>query len=171
MIKEFIVNTFQNAPEWIRYVVTFVISMLPVVELRGSIPIGDLAFKIPWYWCYLLSVLGNMLPVPFILLFVERVIEWTKKTKHLKKLGLWLEKKAAKNTPKVQKFEVFGLMLFVAIPLPMTGAWTGALVAALTGMKFKNSIISITGGVLIAGAIVTAIVLFARGAVGLLLGY
>ena len=100
-----------------------------------------------------------------ILLFVKRVIEWSKGRKHLKKLGLFLEKKAAKNTPKVQRFEVFGLMLFVAIPLPMTGAWTGALVAALTGMKFKNAMISIIGGVLIAGAIVTLIV---QGALGFL---
>jgi uncharacterized membrane protein len=138
---------------------------LPIVELRGGIPIGVLAFKIPWYWCYILCVIGNLLPVPFILLFVKRVIEWSKGTKRLKKLGLWLEKKANKNTPKVQRFEVFGLMLFVAIPLPMTGAWTGALVAALTGMKFKNSMISIIGGVLIAGAIVTLIV---QGALGFL---
>ena len=158
MIRDFIANTFGSAPLWVKYIVTFIVSMLPVVELRGAIPLGSLAFKIPWYWCYILSVFGNLLPVPIILLFVKRAIEWTKKTKHLKKLGLWLEKKASKNTPKVQRFEVFGLMLFVAIPLPMTGAWTGALVAALTGMKFKNSMISIVGGVLIAGAIVTLII-------------
>ena len=103
--------------------------------------------------------------MPIILLFVERAIGWCKKTKHLKKLGLWLEKKAEKNTPKVQRFETFGLMIFVAIPLPMTGAWTGALVAALTGMRFRNAMISIIGGVLIAGAIVTLIV---QGALGFL---
>ena len=164
-ITDFIARTFSGAAEWVKYAVTFVISMLPVVELRGAIPVGSLAFRIPWYWCYVLCVLGNLVPVPFILLFVERVIEWTKTTKRLKKLGEWLEKKAAKNTPKVQRFEVFGLMLFVAVPLPMTGAWTGALVAALTGMKFKNSMISIVGGVLIAGAIVTLIV---QGALGFL---
>ena len=165
MIKQFIINAFGGAPLWVKIIITFVISILPIVELRGGIPIGILAFKIPWYWTYLLCVLGNLVPVPFILLFVKRVIEWSKGTKHLKKLGLWLEKKASKNTPKVQRFEVLGLMLFVAIPLPMTGAWTGALVAALTGMKFKNSMISITGGVLIAGAIVTLIV---QGALGFL---
>jgi uncharacterized membrane protein len=165
LIKDFIAGIFAGAPLWVKYIVTFVVSVLPIVELRGGIPIGVLAFKIPWYWCYILCVIGNLLPVPFILLFVERVIEWSKGTKRLKKLGLWLEKKAAKNTPKVQRFEVFGLMLFVAIPLPMTGAWTGALVAALTGMKFKNAMISIIGGVLIAGAIVTLIV---QGALGFL---
>ena len=157
MIAEFFRNTFASASDPVKYVVTFIISMLPVVELRGSIPIGILAFKIPWYWCYIICVLGNMVPVPIILLFVKRVIEWMKTTKKLQKVGLWLEAKAEKNTPKVQRFEVFGMMIFVAIPLPMTGAWTGALVAALTGMKFKNAMISIAGGVLIAGVIVTLI--------------
>lgn len=165
MIADFIARTFGGAAEWVKYIVTFFVSMLPIVELRGAIPIGSLAFNIPWYWCYILSVVGNLLPIPFILLFIEKLIGWFKKTKHLKKFGLWLEARAAKNTPKVQRFEIFGLMLFVAIPLPMTGAWTGALVAALTGMKFKNSMISIICGVLIAGAVVTLIV---QGALGFL---
>ena len=159
---------FSGAAGWVKYIVTFLVSALPIVELRGAIPLGILAFKIPWYWCYILSVLGNLLPVPIILLFVKKAIGWTKNTKHLKKVGEWLESKAAKNTPKVQRFEVFGLMLFVAIPLPMTGAWTGALVAALTGMRFRNSMISVVGGVLIAGAIVTLIVQFAQGMFGFL---
>ncbi len=157
MINQFIAQTFGQTPEFVKYIITFVVSMLPVVELRGAIPVGIIDFKIPWYWCYIVSVLGNMAPVPIILLFIKRVIEWMKTTKRLSKVGLWLEAKAEKNTPKVQRFEVFGLMLFVAIPLPMTGAWTGALVAALTGMKFKNAMISIAGGVLIAGVIVTLI--------------
>ena len=165
MIAEFLARTFGAASEWVKYIVTFIVSMFPIVELRGAIPVGSLAFNIPWYWCYILSVLGNLLPIPFILLFIEKLIGWFKKTKHLRKFGLWLEARAAKNTPKVQRFEIFGLMLFVAIPLPMTGAWTGALVAALTGMKFKNSMISIICGVLIAGAVVTLIV---QGALGFL---
>ncbi len=164
MINDFITNTFGGAADWVKYVITFVVSMLPIVELRGAIPVGT-AFQIPWYWCYILSVIGNLLPVPFILLFIEKLIGWFKKTKRLRKFGLWLESKAAKNTPKVQRFETFGLMIFVSVPLPMTGAWTGALVAALTGMKFKNAMISIICGVLIAGAIVTLIV---QGALGFL---
>jgi len=157
LISQFFANTFGAAAEWVRYVITFFISMLPIVELRGSIPVGLLAYHIPWYWCYILSVIGNLLPIPFILIFIRRLIAWFKTTKHLNKVGTWLEAKAAKNTAKVQKYETFGLMLFVAIPLPMTGAWTGALVAALTGMKFKNSMISVVCGVLIAGVIVTLI--------------
>ena len=156
MIKEFITETFGQADAWIKYLVTFAVSMLPVSELRGAIPIGTI-FNIPWYICYPMCVIGNFIPVPFILIFIEKIIRWFKTTKRLKKLGLWLEKKAAKNTPRIQKYETFGLLLFVSIPLPMTGAWTGALVAALTGMKFKNSILSILGGILIAGAIVTLI--------------
>lgn len=165
MITKFIIETFGGAAAWVKYLVTGIISMLPIVELRGAIPVGSLAFKIPWYWCYILCVFGNLLPIPFILIFIKRLIAWFKTTKRLKKLGLYLEAKAAKNTAKIQKYEVFGLMLFVAIPLPMTGAWTGALVAALTGMKFKNSMISITGGVIIAGAIVT---LICQGVLGFL---
>lgn len=164
MIAQFIENTFGAAAEWIKYAVTFLVSMLPIVELRGSIPIGY-AFKIPWYWCYILSVIGNLLPIPFILIFIKKLIGWFKKTKRLNKLGVWLEAKAEKNTSKIQKYEVFGLMLFVSVPLPVTGAWTGALVAALTGMKFRNSMISIIGGVLIAGAIVT---LICQGVLGFL---
>ena len=168
-MAEFFARAFGGAAVWVKCLVTYIVSALPVVELRGSIPIGCMAYKLPWYWCYILAVLGNLLPVPIILLFVEKAIGWCKKSKHLKKLGLWLEAKAAKNTPKVQKYEVFGLMIFVAIPLPMTGAWTGALVAALTGMKFKNAMISIVGGVLIAGAIVMLIVQFAQGVFGFLI--
>ena len=157
MITDFIVKTFGQATDIVKYVITLVISILPVVELRGAIPVGMLAFKLPWYGCLIVSVIGNMLPVPLILLFVKKLIEWMKNSKRLNKAGLWLESKAEKNTPKIQKYEFFGLMLFVAIPLPMTGAWTGALVAALTGMKFKNAILSILGGVIIAGIIVTLI--------------
>ena len=165
MITEFIIKTFGEAAGWVKYLVTGIISMLPIVELRGAIPIGSMAFKIPWYWCYILCVIGNLVPIPFILIFIEKLIGWFKKTKHLRKFGLFLEAKAEKNTARVQKYEVFGLMLFVSIPLPMTGAWTGALVAALTGMKFKNSMISIIGGVLIAGVIVT---LICQGVLGFL---
>lgn len=165
MINDFIIETFGQSGDVVRYLVTFVISMLPIVELRGAIPIGILSFDIPWYWCYIISVVGNLLPVPFILLFIKRIIAWFKTTKRLRSLGLWLEKKAAKNTEKVQRYEIFGLMLFVAIPLPMTGAWTGSLVAALTNMKFKYSMISAVCGVLIAGAIVT---LISEGVLGFL---
>lgn len=157
MISEFIVETFGSSAEWIKHVITVLISMLPVVELRGAIPIGILSFDIPWYVTYILAVIGNMIPVPFILLFVEKFIGWLKTKKKLARFGLWLERKADRNTEKVQRYKLFGLMLFVAIPLPMTGAWTGSLVAALTNTKFKYSIISVLCGVLIAGVIVTLI--------------
>ncbi len=159
-----------------KYLIAFVISMLPIVELRGGIPaaiFGDSFMggeKIAWYWAYLLCCFGNLLPIPFILIFIDKVIKWMNGSKHFSKLGTWLEKKAAKNTGKVQKYEFFGLMLFVAIPLPMTGAWTGALVAGVTKMKFKHAMISITGGVLIAGAIVTLICTVFRTTLGFILG-
>lgn len=131
--------------------------MVPVSELRGAIPLGVLAYDFDWWFIYILCCLGNFLPVPFVLFFIERIINWTKTTKHFAKFGLFLERKAAKNVDKVNRYGFFGLMLFVAIPLPMTGAWTGTLVAALTGMERKRAMLSCGLGIMIAGAIVTLI--------------
>ena len=133
---------------------TFAISMLPVVELRAAIP-WALAAGLPWWMAYGISVVGNLLPIPFILVFVKKVIEWMSKSKRFYKIADWLLNKAQKNVEKIQKYELVGLMIFVAIPLPGTGAWTGALVAAVLGLRFKFSMISITIGVLIAGFIMS----------------
>ena len=96
-----------------------------------------------------------MIPVPIILLFVRHVLEWMKKIPRLDKIALWVENKAQKNTPKVQKYASLGLLIFVALPLPGTGAWTGALVAAMLDMRMKYAIPSIFCGVLIAGLIMS----------------
>lgn len=157
MLNEFVVRLFGESSEFVKYLITILLSALPVFELRGGIPIGSIGFNIPWYICYILAVIGNLLPIPFILLFISKFIEWSKKTKHLSWLGKWLEKKANKNTAKIQKWEFIGLILFIAIPLPITGAWTGALVAGFTGMNKKKSFLAISIGVLIAGIIVTLI--------------
>ena len=128
--------------------------MVPLIELRGAIPIGA-ALDMPWIPNFIISVLGNMLPIPFILLFIRRILAWMKTTKHLHKIAEWLENKASKNTAKVMKYASFGLTLFVGIPLPGTGAWIGALVAALLNMKMKYALLSICLGVLTAGVIMT----------------
>lgn len=130
----------------------FFLSMVPVIELRGAIPLGAI-LKLPLWSNYLVSTIGNFLPVPFILLFIRYILEWMKKTKRLAPIALWLEKKAERGSERVQKYASLGLLLFVAIPLPGTGAWTGALVAALMRMKMKYALPSILGGVLIAGVI------------------
>ena len=143
---------------WLKYLTMFGLAMVPVSELRGAIPLG-LAYDIPWYECYILCCIANFIPVPFILLLIKKVIKWMgeSKVEFFKKVSLWIQNKADKNKDKVNRYGVFGLILFVAIPLPMTGAWTGALVAAVTDIKFLRAILSCICGVLIAGAIVTLI--------------
>ena len=143
---------------------TFLLSMVPVIELRGAIPLGA-GLGLPWYINYIVCVVGNFLPVPFILLFIRVVLNWMKKVPKLDKIALWLEERAAKNSDRVSKYATWGLMLFVAIPLPGTGAWTGSLVAALLEMRLKHSLLSVFFGVLVAGVIVS---LIAYGALGFL---
>ena len=143
---------------WLKYLTMFGLAMVPVSELRGAIPLG-IGYGIPWYECYILCCIANLIPVPFILLLIKKVIKWMgeSKVEFFKKVSAWIQNKADKNTDAVNKYGIFGLMMFVAIPLPMTGAWTGALVAAVTDMKFSRAILSCICGVLIAGAIVTLI--------------
>ena len=136
------------------YLWVFFLSMVPVLELRAAIPVGA-TLGLEWLANYLICVIGNMIPVPFILLFIRHVIEWMKKVPHLDKIAVWVENKAQKNTPKVQKYASLGLLIFVALPLPGTGAWTGALVAAMLDMRMKYAIPSILCGVLIAGLIMS----------------
>ena len=137
----------------------FFCSMLPIIELRGAIPLG-FAFGLPWWQSYLLSVVGNLLPVPFILLFINIVIKWMAKSKvkFFNKITNFLLAKVEKKRDRIEKYSFWGLCLFVAIPLPVTGAWTGALVAAVIGMKPWKAFLSALLGVLIAGVVVTFIV-------------
>ena len=133
------------------------ISMLPIIELRGGIPVGALN-GIPWVETYLLCVIGNMLPVPFIILFVRRVFDWMKKkSARLGRLAERFETKFRTKAANVVKYEMLGLLLFVAIPLPGTGAWTGAGIAAFLNMRLKHALPVIFGGVLIAGFIMSGI--------------
>ena len=151
--------------------IVFLCSMIPIVELRGAIPLGTGISEIqwiselfnmnpgetlPWWLNYIVCVIGNMLPVPFILLFIKSILEWMKRgPKLFSKIAIWLENKANKHTAKFQKSQSIALLLFVGIPLPGTGAWTGSLIAALFGIRMKYSLPSICAGVLLAGAIMT----------------
>lgn len=135
-------------------IVTLLISMVPVIELRGGIPYGIAQGLSPWL-AFAMSVLGNMLPVPFILLFIRKILHWMKRYPRLGKLAVKLEARAQRKSGRVRKSELVGLCILVAIPLPGTGAWTGALVAALMEMRLKRAIPTIFVGVLIAGLLVT----------------
>ena len=131
-----------------------VISLLPVVELRGGIPYGISQGLDPWL-AFAASALGNMLPVPFLLLFVRKILHWMKRYPRLGRLAVSLERRADRKSSRVRKSELVGLCILVAIPLPGTGAWTGALVAALMEMRLKRALPAIYAGVLIAGLLVT----------------
>lgn len=131
-------------------------AMIPIIELRGAIPLGA-ALDIHPLLNYLLAVVGNLLPVPFILLFIRKILDWMGNVRCFEKLVKWLRAKAEKGRGKVEKYAVIGLAIFVAVPLPGTGAWTGSLVAALMGMRFPKAMISVVAGVLCAGVIVTLI--------------
>jgi len=129
---------------------------LPILELRGAIPIAIGRYHFTWYYAYLFGVLGNILPVPFLLGFLEGIISLLSKVRFLERVIQWFLERTSRRRKIVDKYERFGLALFVAIPLPITGAWTGSILAFLMGLKFKHSLISIIAGVLIAGAIVTS---------------
>ena len=137
-------------------VYVFVVSMFPIVELRGAIPLGA-AMGMNIFECYFLSVLGNLIPIPFILVFIKKILEWMTKSKvsFLKNFSNKLIKKADDRSSKMNKASLWALFAFVAIPLPGTGGWTGALIAALAGMRFKKSFFAIVCGVLVAGLIMT----------------
>ncbi len=138
-----------------KLIMTFFVSMVPVIELRGAIPIG-VGMGIDTMTVVVLSVVGNMLPIPFIILFIRKIFEWMqKKSKRLGNLVAKMEAKAEKNKDKITRYEFWGLCLFVAIPLPGTGAWTGALVAAMLEMRLKKALPAIFLGILIAAIIMT----------------
>jgi len=134
-------------------IIVFIISMIPILELRGSLIAAGL-LKMKFLSTYIIAVLGNMLPIPFILLLIDKIFAALKKTK-LKGLVEKLENRALSKSEQIKKYGKFGLFLFVAIPLPGTGAWTGSLVAVLLRMKFKDSIWPIFLGVLSAGLIMS----------------
>ena len=139
--------------------VVLVISALPVLELRGALPVAINLFHFPWYYALLLAIIGNLLPVPFLLLFLSNISRLLSKIGIFEKMLHWLFEHTRRRGKIINRYERIGLTLFVAIPLPVTGAWTGSLAAVLFGLKFKHAFLSIFVGVLIAGAIVTCLCL------------
>lgn len=131
--------------------------MVPVIELRGAIPVG-VGLGVPFYAVFIVSLLGNLAPVPILILFTRRVFEWLRtKSAMLERLVSRMERKAESKQELIKKYELLGLCILVAIPLPGTGAWTGALVAAVFDMRLKYAFPAIALGVLIAGIIVSIV--------------
>lgn len=136
--------------------ITMLISMIPLLELRGSILVGG-TLNLPFIQTFIASVIGNMIPIPFILLFIEKIFNQMKKTRGLNKIAFKLEKRAMSKSEQIEKYGYFGLFLFVAIPLPGTGAWTGSLLAVLFRLKRWKSLFFIFLGVLGAGFIMSLV--------------
>ena len=143
------------------FVFTVLVSMIPIVELRGGIPFGVATLGLPYGAAFTAAIIGNMIPVPFIVVYIRRVFLWMRRRlPWLNNLVDKLEKKAHLKGQKVTKYKYLGLMIFVAIPLPGTGAWTGALVAAFLDMPLRKALPSIFAGVLLAGCIMSLLTVF-----------
>jgi len=151
-----VLESLQNLP-LARELIVVIIAMLPIFELRGAIPVAINVFHFHWYYALLLAIIGNLLPIPFILLFIDGVVKLLSKIAIFKRFFDWVFARTKRHTGSIQKYETIGLAIFVGIPLPFTGAWTGALAAEILGMSFWRAFVSIIVGVLIAGAIVTCL--------------
>ena len=141
-----------------KYILTFLISMVPLVELRGGVTFGT-GMGLPWHLCLLVCMIGNMIPVPFIFLFARKILVWGSDKKVIGKFFSWCLDKGEKGGKKLQEKAGRGmfvaLLLFVGIPLPGTGAWTGTLAASILDLDFKKSILAVVLGILLAGIIMT----------------
>jgi uncharacterized membrane protein len=145
---------------FIKYLIVFLISMVPIIELRGAVPIAVKGLGLPEIPSLLLAVVGNMIPVPFIYLFARKFLVWGKDKKVVGKFCSWCLKKGEKGGKKLQKKAgrslYFALFLFVGIPVPGTGAWTGTLAASILNLDFKKTVLATLAGVALAGSIMLA---------------
>ncbi len=137
-------------------ILVFIISLLPILELRGGLLAASLLGLDP-IPSYIITIVGNLLPIPFILWFINKILDWMRNSKHLKGVASWLDKKVDKHKSSIEKYGFWGLVLFVGIPLPGTGAWTGSLIASVLEMDRKKSFLAILLGVIMASIIMMLI--------------
>ena len=149
-----------------KYIITFFISMVPLVELRGGVPFGT-GMDLPWHWCLIVCMIGNMIPVPLIFFFARKLLLWGSKKKVVGKFCSFCLQKGERGGKKLQEKAGRGiyvaLLLFVGIPLPGTGAWTGTLAASILDLDFKKSTLAVVLGVLLAGIIMTVVSQVVKG--------
>jgi len=154
-------DTGQKAADWLRAkglspeLVVVLIAMLPIVELRGAVPVGILALGMPWWRAVLWAVVGNIAPIILVLLLLDRIVAWLSHIVLFRRFFDWLFARARSKSASIQKYEFWGLATFVGIPLPGTGAWTGAVAAEVLGLSYWKSLLSIFVGVLMAATVVT----------------
>ena len=153
-----------------KYLIVFLVSMVPLIELRGAIPYA-IGFSLPLLPSYIIAIIGNMLPVPFIYFFARKVLEWGKDKPIIGKFFTFCLKKGESGGQKLQAKAGRGLyialLLFVGIPVPGTGAWTGTLAASILKMDFKKSVLAVVAGVVLAGVIMGLLSAGVFGAIGL----
>ncbi|ADJ26010.1 putative small multi-drug export [Dehalogenimonas lykanthroporepellens BL-DC-9] len=137
--------------------VVLIIATMPVVELRGAIPVAINVFDFPWFDAWVLAIIGNLLPIPFILLFLRGITSFLSRHTRTRKMVDWVFTRTRKRSAMIEKYKYVGLTGFVSIPLPMTGAWTGSIAAVLLDLPFYQALGSITLGVLFASIIVVSL--------------
>ena len=137
-------------------ILVFIISLLPILELRGGLLAASL-LGLDAFPSYIITIVGNLIPVPFILWFMNRILKWMRNSKHFSKFANWLDKKVEKHKSSIEKYGFWGLVLFVGIPLPGTGAWTGSLIASVLEMDRKKSFLAVILGVIMASIIMMLI--------------
>lgn len=137
-------------------IIAFIVSLLPILELRGGLIAAKL-MNVEFIRAFIICFIGNMLPIPFILLFIRKIFNLLKRNKSFARLIEKLEKKSLSKADNIRKYRLWGLFLFVAIPLPGTGAWTGALIADLLDIRIRDAMLTIGAGVLVAGCIISAL--------------
>ncbi len=153
-ITKFVVGFFGTWAGTIvgKYVIVFIISMIPILELRGGLLAASM-LGLPMWQSYIICLIGNIIPIPFILWLINPLFRYMRSWPIIGKFVTWCEKKADSKKEKIEKLKYWGLFLFVGIPLPGTGAWTGCLIAALLNLDKKKSLLAAVLGVLLAGII------------------
>ncbi len=136
--------------------IVFFMSMVPLVEQRGAIPLGVFGYDLDLLTVFFVSLIGSFVPAPFIYLFFNKILDWMKGISFFDKFTKFLDNKVRKNSKKLEKYEEIGLITFVGVPLPTTGLWTGSAVAAFLGLDFKKSMYCVFIGGVISAAIITA---------------
>jgi len=166
-LANLVIEGLQGIPPWL--IVVF-IAALPVLELRGAIPIAIFSFNMAWPEAVLFSIIGNMIPVPFILWFLGPISKWLSRWSIFDKFFKWLFARTRRKSKTIEKFEALGLILFVGIPLPVTGAYTGSIAAYLFGIPIKRSLIFVFIGVCCAAVVVTLASMGVLGAADIFMG-
>ena len=135
-----------------KQILVFIISLMPILELRGGLLAAALLNLSPWQ-SYIICIIGNLLPIPFILLLIKKILAWMRNSKHFKGFAGWLDKKVEKHKGQIEKYGYLGVVLFVGIPLPGTGAWTGSLIASVLELDRKKTFLAVCLGVFMASII------------------